>query len=91
VLLILKFLKHISMKIFIQPASGDAGGSLGAALYVANRYYGLNIRNCQNYSFLGTEYSDEQIEESLKKLNGVYKKINFPEIVASEEIIKKKL
>ncbi len=31
-------------KFFIQPASGDAGGSLGAALYVANRYYGLNIR-----------------------------------------------
>ncbi|HAF08163.1 MAG: Carbamoyltransferase [candidate division TA06 bacterium 32_111] len=78
-------------KFFIQPASGDAGGSLGAALYVANKYYGLNIRNCQNYSFLGTEYSDEQIEESLKKLNAVYKRITFPQIVASEEIVKKKV
>ncbi|MEO0234039.1 MAG: carbamoyltransferase N-terminal domain-containing protein [candidate division WOR-3 bacterium] len=76
---------------FIQPASGDAGGSLGAALYVANRYYNLNIRDCQNYSFLGTEYSDEEIEESLEKLNGIYKKIVNPDLVGCEEILKKKV
>ncbi|MEJ5307510.1 MAG: carbamoyltransferase N-terminal domain-containing protein [candidate division WOR-3 bacterium] len=78
-------------KFFIQPASGDAGGSLGAALYVANRYYNLNIRGCQNYSFLGTEYSDHEIEESLKRLNGVYKKITNPDVIGCEEILKKKV
>jgi carbamoyltransferase len=57
-------------RIWIQPAAGDAGGALGAALYVWYTTLG-NIRNAndfsdfQNGSLLGTDYSDTEIENFL--------------------------
>lgn len=59
-------------EIWIQPASGDAGGALGAALLIWHQYLG-NKRvtdgrsDSQNGSFLGPQYSDEYIEEFLRK------------------------
>lgn len=52
--------------VWIQPAAGDAGGALGAALYTWYRILG-NPRKAnhktdmQKGSYLGTEYSDEEI------------------------------
>ncbi len=49
-------------EIFIQPAAGDAGGSLGAAAYVYNSL----LNNPRNYvmedAYLGPEYSSGQIK-----------------------------
>lgn len=57
--------------IWVQPASGDAGGSLGAALVY---YYTENDTprkitspDSMKGSYLGPEYSNEQIENVLKK------------------------
>ena len=63
-------------KIWIQPAAGDAGGSLGAALAA---YY-LHFKNARTPqwpdlmqgAYLGPRYSDTQIEEYLMQ-----KKSNF--------------
>jgi carbamoyltransferase len=72
-------------EIWIQPASGDAGGALGAALLVWYRYLG-NKRSAdgkndqQRSSFLGPTFSDNEIEEFLKKEGAPYKKLSLAEI-----------
>lgn len=56
--------------IWIQPASGDAGGALGAALYVWYQHLN-NVRDTSSdetvmqHSFLGPEFSNEEIKEFL--------------------------
>jgi len=72
--------------IFIQPASGDAGGALGAAL-AANYIYFENERKVTDGlddmqgAYLGPEYSDIDIELTSKKFKAVYKKLeNFDEL-----------
>ena len=59
-------------KIFIQPASGDAGGALGAALVIYSQF--KKIKRNKNFNpFLGPSYSNDQIkkliEENKKKLS----------------------
>ena len=58
--------------IWIQPASGDAGGALGAALFAWYQLLG-NERVCDNVhdlqfgSYLGPEYSDSEIKQYLEE------------------------
>ncbi len=58
--------------IWVQPAAGDAGGALGAALLVYHRYLGLERhdsrkRDGQKGSYLGPEYSDDEIGAYLRE------------------------
>lgn len=77
-----KLLKaNIFKNIFIQPASGDAGGSLGAALAVSNMYFEEDRKIIAGQdqlsgSYLGPEYSDKEIELTCRKVKAVYKKYN---------------
>lgn len=52
--------------IYIQPAAGDAGGALGAALAVNNLYFNNEFQPIKTV-YLGTSYSNENIEEVLKR------------------------
>jgi carbamoyltransferase len=67
--------------IWIQPAAGDAGGSLGAALSVWYEEKG-NSRNIpykadsMRGSFLGSSFSNDQIKECLDSVNGTYLKLD---------------
>ncbi len=84
--------KIISEKIFenvwIQPAAGDAGGSLGAAL--GYWYQGLEKSRTPNPndsmlgSYLGPKFSNEEIEVVLKK-----NKMNFIRFDHQKDIISK--
>ncbi len=72
--------------IWIQPASGDAGGALGAALAI--HYMALNnerkANNKDDFQFgslLGPKYSDEEILETLNKYNAKYTKYESEEEV----------
>ncbi|MCX5705616.1 MAG: carbamoyltransferase [Candidatus Omnitrophica bacterium] len=72
-------------EVWIQPASGDAGGALGAALVGWYRYLGNkrevdDKKDFQHATLLGPHYSDEYIEAFLKKENIPYKKVSYPEI-----------
>ncbi len=72
--------------IWIQPAAGDAGGSLGAALaawYLENNKtrYVENKKDSMKGSYLGPEYSDNLIEEHLTKAGAIFEKIDFEELV----------
>ncbi len=70
--------------IFVQPASGDAGGSLGAVLAVSNIYFKQNIE-FKNLVFLGPSFSNEEIEKDLKFFKAVFEKVsNIEEVVAKE-------
>lgn len=64
--------------IWIQPASGDAGCSIGAALAFHYIHEG-NIKKNKDYkidemqySFLGQSYSDDHIKKELEKLGAIY-------------------
>ena len=56
--------------VWIQPAAGDDGGALGAALLVSQNVFGDERSPELKDVFLGPEYSDEEIENFLA-LRGV--------------------
>ena len=55
-------------KMYIQPAASDAGGSLGAALYIANKLKNKISLN-ENF-YLGNSFNNKKIKETLKN-NGI--------------------
>ena len=73
-------------RIWIQPAAGDAGGAIGAALRIWYRYLG-NRRDIddgedrQKGSFLGPVYTDSYIENYLKGSNIPYQKFSQGELI----------
>ena len=77
--------KKIFDNIWIQPAAGDSGGALGAALYYFY-HHSNGIRNCdekrdaQQGSYLGPEYDNAYIESFLEEQKCVYKKYEDEEL-----------
>ncbi len=73
-----KILKEKVFKdIWIQPAAGDAGGALGAALAYWHRELEKprnNLKDQMKGSYLGPKFSESEIENILKKLNANYEK-----------------
>ena len=73
--------------IWVQPAAGDAGGSLGAALalwYIEqNNPRTVDHKDSMQGSYLGPEYSQKEIEEQLDKAGAKY------EIFKDEELLDK--
>ncbi|MBQ9071928.1 MAG: hypothetical protein IJY25_02085 [Bacilli bacterium] len=61
--------------VFIQPAANDGGISLGAALYVASK----NEKNLDidMTAYLGPEYTENEILESIYKTGAKYIKMNY--------------
>lgn len=77
--------KQIFKNIWIQPASGDAGGALGSALYawfhhLKNTRKADNRNDAQNGSFLGPDYSESYIENFLKTRNISYRALKKEEV-----------
>ena len=79
------FKEKIFDNIWIQPASGDAGGSLGAALaYWYKECKGNRIieeNDNMAGSLLGPEYSDEQIISKLDEMGASFKKYDENELI----------
>jgi len=68
--------------IFIQPASGDAGGALGVALTVWHKEYKGARASKMEHAFLGTAYSDEDIEALLTQEKIPYAHLSEPELIS---------
>ena len=72
--------------LWVQPASGDAGGSLGAALAVHYISFGhertdIEKRDSMKGAYLGPEFSDRDIENVARRYDAKYKKfIDFGEL-----------
>ena len=86
-------------EIWIQPAAGDAGGAVGAALFTWHRYLGNprkadNVHDRQFGSYLGPEFKDEEIEGYLKRENFPYHRLapgeaaaRVAELIAEEKVV----
>jgi carbamoyltransferase len=81
-----KILKEkIFDNIWIQPAAGDAGGSLGAALALWYLDQGnerkINLNDDMNGSYLGPEFTQNQIEKELKSIGAIYESVNYEKLI----------
>ena len=70
--------------IWIQPAAGDAGGALGAALAVQFGYHGMkrelsNSSDRQKSSYLGPAFSEDEVEAFLQARGYPYKRLEKDE------------
>jgi len=86
-------------KIWIQPASGDAGGALGAALtgwynYLEQQRKAEENKDSQQGSYLGPYFSDNEIENFLSSNKVTYNQLTTDEIpkkisdlIAEENVI----
>jgi carbamoyltransferase len=63
--------------VWIQPASGDAGGALGAALFTSHQLLETprepSVPDSQLGSLLGPSHSDEEIRATLDALGAIYR------------------
>jgi len=81
-----KILKEkIFDKIWIQPAAGDAGGSLGAALALWHVDQGnkrtVNLNDDMKGSYLGTEFNQDEIEKELESVGANFETLKYDELI----------
>ena len=75
-------------KVWIQPASGDAGGALGVAQLIWHRYLGKprsvdGVHDTMKGSYLGPSFSPEEVERDLTKLGAVFERLE-PDALVGE-------
>jgi carbamoyltransferase len=77
--------EKIFENIWIQPAAGDAGGSLGAALALWHIDQGnkrdVNPNDDMNGSYLGSEFSQENIEKELKSIGANFETVDYQKLI----------
>jgi len=84
--------------IWVQPAAGDAGGALGAALVAWHEYHDeprkVNGHDRMQGAYLGPRYGDAEIHEQLDRLGAVYEHLDevtllerLCEILAGENVV----
>ena len=85
--------------VWIQPAAGDAGGALGAALFVWHQLLDkpreLQAQDNQHGSLLGPRFSDEQIGSFLDSIEANYRRFEREEelvdaiadLIADEKVV----
>tara|TARA_B100000700_G_scaffold37803_1_gene37477 strand:+ start:1130 stop:2968 length:1839 start_codon:yes stop_codon:yes gene_type:complete len=78
--------EKIFENIWIQPAAGDAGGALGAALSIWYLHYRnertlSSERDAMKGAYLGPEFGDDEIESKLNACGAVFKKLSEEELI----------
>lgn len=79
--------------VWVQPAAGDAGTSLGAALWIDAEQRPNATRSWQmDHAFLGPAFGDDEIEEFLKQAKLRYRRVDniaeaTADILASNKVI----
>lgn len=86
-------------KLFIQPAAGDAGGALGAALcvwygYLNNPRKADGEHDFQHNSLLGPSFTDDQVRQELRSLGAVFSELpsedlytTVADLLAQEKVV----
>ncbi|MCA9936577.1 MAG: nodulation protein, partial [Anaerolineales bacterium] len=73
-------------EIFIQPAAGDSGGALGAALYAYHVLLGQPRKFVQEHNYYGAEYSDADIETAIAQ-SGFKHEVERDETRLTERVV----
>lgn len=74
--------------IFIQPAAGDPGGALGAALWVANTVLPSKKRFVMQHAYWGEEENEKETETFLVKENITHRTITKKSLLIEEVVDK---
>lgn len=73
-------------KVWVQPAAGDAGGALGAAMLGEHRFFGgmrsPGTRDSMHRSCLGPEFTNAEIEASLDSFGARYEVVSDADLYA---------
>jgi carbamoyltransferase len=69
-------------EVFIQPAAGDSGGALGAALYVYHILLGKPRKFVQEHSYWGKGYTPDEVQSAIERAGVEYKQVNNQEEMA---------
>jgi carbamoyltransferase len=69
--------------IFVQPASGDSGTSLGAAMYVSQQL-GYNVATSLPHVYYGPRFSDSEIHAFLENCRVQFEAVDDPAATAAE-------
>ena len=80
-----KLKQNLKGELYVQPASGDSGGSLGAAYYYYHSVLGHKNRMPMTNAYLGKSYNDQDIKVAINKS---YTKC-FEHIPCSTDLVKK--
>ena len=78
--------KKIFENIWIQPAAGDAGGALGAALSIWYLHYKnertlSSDRDSMKGAYLGPKFASDEVESRLKACGAVFKKLSEEDLI----------
>ena len=68
--------------VFIQPAAGDSGGSLGAALYVYHVLLGQPRKFVMEHAYWGRGYSPDEVRDAIEATGRPYQRVREPELLA---------
>jgi carbamoyltransferase len=67
--------------VWIQPAAGDSGGALGAALYAYHVILGHPRKFVQEHNYWGAEYSEAQMVEAIEAAGFPYERFDDNEVM----------
>ena len=62
--------------IFIQPAAGDAGGALGAALYAYHVLLGQPRKFVMDHAYWGADYSEADMQQAVQESGFAFEQID---------------
>jgi carbamoyltransferase len=69
-------------EVWIQPAAGDSGGALGAALYVYHVLLGQPRQFVMEHAYWGQAYSPDQVRAAIEATGRPYQRVEDPERLA---------
>ena len=73
-------------QVYIQPNAGDAGGALGAALYVWHVVLGKPRRFVMDHAYYGADYSDAEVRQFLNERGLKYEHVPDEGILADRMV-----
>ena len=78
--------KRVFDNVWIQPAAGDAGGALGAALSIWYLHHKKKRKvssglDSMKGAYLGPDFEDKEIESTLKACGAIYKKLEEEDLI----------
>jgi carbamoyltransferase len=66
-------------EVYIQPAAGDSGGALGAALYAYHVLLGKPRKFVMEHAYWGKSYTDEETKKAIEATGRSYQFVEDPE------------